>query len=474
MTDVPMLRNLKKSLEIISTLDAEYSIGCIEKDGKEFSCIILMSGGGHSNRNYNDALLCILKRLRDEEISIDYIIVDSSEARKKKLSLEELRVRPKGYPERLDLSKYELEKLRRDICEAEQPIAQDDGAKTGKGAKNRTIRIQLTDNYEVSVLEKIITGNAINVIKEMPQDKRSNAQYESYSINKVAEDTFLSFEKAQKILDRLRARKAVILQGPPGCGKSFIARYIAFALMGEKDDIRIKTIQFHQSTSYEDFIQGYRPTPAGNFSLRNGSFMQFCSAAAKDGDRPWVFIIDEINRGNLSKIFGETLLLLECDKRSVEFSIPLTYQDVDSEPFSIPANVYVIGMMNTADRSLALVDYALRRRFSFITLEPAFNEPGFKRHLDECCANEKGLAMAIIQRVNDLNSKITEDITNLGPGYAIGHSYFCLGRNGSRLTWEGYRDIIDTEIAPLLREYWFDNPAKADSQISSLLAKPMA
>lgn len=160
-------------------------------------------------------------------------------------------------------------------------------------------------------------------------------------------------EEYDQLTSILQMKKNIILQGAPGVGKTFVAERLAFSLMGKPDLERVMTIQFHQSYSYEDFIMGFRPSTSG-FELRRGAFYTFCKKAESDKNHDYFFIIDEINRGNLSKIFGELFMLIENDKRGK--SLQLLYSD---EQFSIPENLYIIGMMNTADRSLALLDYAL-------------------------------------------------------------------------------------------------------------------
>ncbi|MFM7009523.1 MAG: AAA family ATPase [Betaproteobacteria bacterium] len=286
-----------------------------------------------------------------------------------------------------------------------------------------------------------------------------------YTLDDALSELFLERSAAEEILLLWEAKKNIILQGPPGVGKSFAAQKLAFALMGEEDRTRLGFVQFHQSYSYEDFVEGFRPTSTG-FELKPGKFVAFCREAEADPKRPYVFIIDEINRGNLSKILGELMLLIECDKRDQRWSMPLSSGKV---PFHVPANVHIMGLMNTADRSLAVVDYALRRRFAFVDLVPNLAAAKFRQQLEGA-----GIAAtvidAIIQRVGALNRVIVGDVVNLGPGFAIGHSFFCTPPMVGEDDQAWYYRVIRTEIAPLLREYWFDDPGKADSWRDHLLA----
>jgi 5-methylcytosine-specific restriction protein B len=264
----------------------------------------------------------------------------------------------------------------------------------------------------------------------------------------------------------------MIFQGAPGVGKTFRARKLAYALMRERDERRIEIVQFHQSYSYDDFVRGYRPLPgqAGTFGLQNGVFYDFCRKAIDDPDREYVFIMDEINRGNLSQIFGELLMLIENDKRGAEFSVPLVYRNQQDEPrFFVPANLYLIGLMNVADRSLALVDYALRRRFAFFTLKPQYESATFRQWLLDRSMNAE-LVQLIVDKMSALNRTIREDPL-LGENYQIGHSFFCpKGDNFSGLDQNWYLGIVQTEIVPLLKEYWFDNPQKSEDAERGLLA----
>ena len=275
-------------------------------------------------------------------------------------------------------------------------------------------------------------------------------------------------DQFRDIVDTLARKKNIVLEGPPGVGKTFIAKRLAYCLIGYKAPERVQMIQFHQSYAYEDFIQGYRPKEEGGFELRDGVFHLFCREAAKDPDQRYVFIIDEVNRGNLSKIFGELMMLIEADKRGSEYAVPLTYSP-DTEPFHVPDNLFVIGMMNTADRSLAMVDYALRRRFAFIGLKPAFGTDQFSDFL-LAAEVEEDLVSKIVDRLSELNRKIRDDRKNLGSGFEIGHSFFCPQEEDESLDESWYRSVILREIEPLLREYWFDRPEYVDARIKALLA----
>ena len=270
-----------------------------------------------------------------------------------------------------------------------------------------------------------------------------------YTKESFLSDVFMSENEYDKLTALLKRKKNIILQGAPGVGKTYCAKRLAWSLMGEKNNNRVCMVQFHQSYSYEDFIMGYRPTDNGGFELEKGVFYRFCETAKNDADNEYFFIIDEINRGNLSKIFGELLMLIENDKRGSEQQINLVY---GSEPFYIPENLYIIGMMNTADRSLAMIDYALRRRFSFYTMSPAFekaDENGFAEYIQNI---KSPLYHSIIAKIIELNKAIKED-TSLGKGFEIGHSYFI----SDNINDEWVKSAVEYEIIPLIEEYWFDN-----------------
>lgn len=294
-------------------------------------------------------------------------------------------------------------------------------------------------------VQKLLALFAEDISEEVSEQKE--IKYPLYSKDDFLNEVYMDEDTYNTLTELLEAKYNVILQGAPGVGKTFAAKRLAYSIMGQKDTSRVAMVQFHQSYSYEDFIQGYRPSKDG-FELENGTFYKFCKEAEEDNERPYFFIIDEINRGNLSKILGELMMLIEKDKRGEK--IKLLYSN---EWFTVPQNVRIIGMMNTAYRSLALMDYALRRRFAFFDFAPAFSSEGFKNYLAE--KNSPKLE-SLITAVESLNNTISAD-ESLGDGFRIGHSYFC---TDGEITDEWLKSVVEYEVIPLIKEYWFDEPTK--------------
>lgn len=289
------------------------------------------------------------------------------------------------------------------------------------------------------------------------EDDEEVVDYPVYTKENFLDEVFMSEDDYSKLVGILKAKKNIILQGAPGVGKTFVAKRLAYSMMGIKDIERVMMVQFHQSYSYEDFIMGFRPSATG-FELKKGSFYNFCKKAEVDSDNDYFFIIDEINRGNLSKIFGELFMLIENDKRGI--SLQLLYSD---EKFAVPKNVYIIGMMNTADRSLVMLDYALRRRFAFFEINPGFETDGFIKYKAEI-DNEK--FNNLISCIESLNNVISLD-ESLGDGFCIGHSYFC-NLSSDLVDEQKLSGIIEYELIPLIKEYWFDEPLKVKEWSNNL------
>ena len=309
-------------------------------------------------------------------------------------------------------------------------------------------RMEYFQNPQGSLFK--LTRGEFDFILDMIREENpisTGAAIDAYTKSDFLDEVYMTEKRYENLVAVLRNKKNIILQGAPGVGKTFAARRLAWSMMGEQDDSRIEFVQFHQNYSYEDFMMGYKPVEDG-FELKYGVFYRFCQKAANQPDKEFFFIIDEINRGNMSKIFGELLMLIEKDYRGTKAT--LAYNGLS---FSVPKNLYIIGMMNTADRSLAMIDYALRRRFSFFEMEPGFDSEGFI-HYQNGLNNET--LNELISKVKDLNHEIALD-KSLGKGFCIGHSYFC-GRDICTDEW--MHSIVDYDILPMLSEYWFDDPNK--------------
>jgi len=338
--------------------------------------------------------------------------------------------------------------------------------------QKRLLVVNTTADEGLMVLEEPVTPLS-TVVKQpklpvlqdapLPYQPIKQNQPEKYTRKKALAELFISDNALQKIQTILDLKKNIILQGSPGTGKTFLARRLAYLLAGSEDSERIKTVQFHAAYAYEDFIQGIRPDQTGAFKLTKGVFYEFCEKAKANPEMPYIFIIEEINRGNLGSILGELLFLLEADKRQESFAVALPQGD---SYFYVPQNMYLIATMNTADRSLAPLDFALRRRFGFVKMAPVFGLP-FRRFL-EYRNTPDNLIDKIINRLEALNKDLAED-EHLGEGFQIGHSYFCHPpKAGGNDAW--FSAIVENELVPLLEEYWIDKPAKVAAAIRQLRA----
>lgn len=300
-------------------------------------------------------------------------------------------------------------------------------------------------------------------------DPKGPKEKKLYTLDSILEDgCFMNRADLEKMLERLRTKKNLILQGPPGTGKTWLSKKISYALIGEKDDSKVRAVQFHPNLSYEDFVRGLRPSSGGNFDLTDGPLMEMINTAKNDPDARYVLVIEEINRGNPAQIFGEMLTLLEADKRNPQEALELCYRRFEDECVYVPENLYIIGTMNIADRSIAMVDLALRRRFAFINLKPTFNTTWREWVKNHSNLNDDVL-IEVEKRIKNLNEEISSD-PGLGSQFCIGHSYVTPRENSEiheGVLW--FQRVVETEIQPLLEEYWFENPEKAQKESEKLV-----
>lgn len=321
------------------------------------------------------------------------------------------------------------------------------------------------------VLDKV--RDLLKLPKAAPEQRKQPPEPPggTYDVDSIVTDgCFLDRQRIQSLLERLQDKKNLILQGPPGTGKTWLGRRLAYALVGWKDPQRVRAVQFHPNLSYEDFVRGYRPSSEGRLDPVDGVFMQVVRAALAESESDFALVIEEINRGNPAQIFGELLTLLEADKRKPDEALELPYPEPGGKsnpPVHIPPNLYVVGTMNLADRSLALVDFALRRRFAFADLEPQLGAKWLE-WIVENRGVDRELARDIQQRMTTLNAAIEEE-ESLGPQFRLGHSYVTPSAPLDGGTREWFEQVARTEIGPQLEEYWFDSPQKAHEQLEDLL-----
>ncbi len=489
LTALPSNEELSSDLDVLVKCYEEYEdrkgskLDVGEDSGRKIWAIALGEGGRLWNEAYEKGIICI----GWDELG-DLSKYESKEAISSKLL--ELRSEPGGVPSNdalccfqfvhdMNVGDLVVAKIGRKAILGGGVVASEYIYDQQRKEYQSIRKVKWITNVETEFPGTGVAIKTLTEISSYPTFKETVESYiegthpveqvpiESYDIESALRDLLVSREDFEEMLESLHSKKNLILQGPPGTGKSFVAKRLAYALLGYKDDSRIESIQFHQSFSYEDFIQGFRPKKDGSgFTLKDGVFYRFCQKALIDPDRHYVFIIDEINRGNLSKIFGEVMLLIETDKRGPEWAVSLTYSDESASKFHIPANVHILGMMNTADRSLAIVDYALRRRFAFKDVLPGFDSDKFKPLL-ESKGVESQVISAIQTKMAVLNKEI-ESSVDLGRGFTIGHSFFVPFQNvNDSNAW--YERVINNEIVPLLREYWFDKKqSEVDQHVQSL------
>jgi len=363
------------------------------------------------------------------------------------------------------------ERLNTDIFKHTQFLEEYSDVLKERYPNNNTIESTIYRQYQIlrddDKLEFIGNGSYRLLGSDYVSD--SHLPIESYSISNIIDaGCFIKQTKISEMLERLRTKKNIILQGPPGTGKTWLSKKLAYALIGEKNENRIKAVQFHPNLSYEDFVRGWRPMGDGTLELVDGPLMKSVNYALNNPKEKYVIVIEEINRGNPAQIFGEMLTLLEADKRTPSEALELSYKKDDNETVYIPGNLYVIGTMNLADRSLALVDFALRRRFAFIDLEPCFNDI-WRSWLSKNCNIETDIVNTIQNKLTDINDKIEADL-NLGKQFKIGHSFVTPPKTVSitdARNW--FIRVINTEIAPLLEEYWYDKPNEVKKAHKELL-----
>jgi hypothetical protein len=450
-------------------IDATFELELL---GGHFSLIVQSrSGRGRRNSNYDRGLELILERLGALGATLVDAYVDSRNTQSMTVGERRLNVSDLGYPVQLG-EVTDFGKLRMDLARAQASIGASE-----ESNRNKRIRLQL-DVPEFAPISDMIQHLGVAVSKSEWSGDEDETTEEQTSVaptyrvaDIIAEGCFIPKETLLSYLDAAERKKNLILQGPPGTGKTWLAKRLARVLIGSDPAELLQSVQFHPSLSYEDFVRGWRPGDGGTLALVDGLFLEIVRKAEGAPGSKHVLVIEEINRGNLAQIFGELLTLLEADKRDPAEALTLAYRKAGDEPVFLPPNLYIIGTMNLADRSLAIVDFALRRRFAFADLSPRFND-AWRTWVASRNALEPVFLGALASRVEVLNQRIAAD-TSLGDQYCIGHSFFTPPTDTPITDPHAWiRAIVDQEIRPLLSEYWFDDPQKVIAETNALIGSP--
>lgn len=358
---------------------------------------------------------------------------------------------------------YELEPASEviGICQCIEPL-QDNKVMFMKveGLTDTIIRYNIESHIELANLEVFrytqgtlfkLAQREYEVIYSMLRElnpKKQYRYYDEYNKQKFLKDVYMDEKEYDELRALILKRKNVILEGAPGVGKTYIAQRMIYSILGQKDEEKILSVQFHAAYSNDEFMGGYRPDDIGIYKYKRGCFKRFCSKARNDPDHQYFVLIDEINRGNIVKIFGESFSLIELDKRGKDTYIELA---ISRERFYVPHNLYIIGTMNNYDESLAITDFAVRRRFCFYTIKPAYDNENFQKFYHQNPALEK-----VIHGIQEVNAGLDDRIK-------IGHSYFCKPMDNEELSM-----TVKYNLIPYVKQCYQNDPATENKMVQIL------